>query len=274
MPTTTSATSTPTGREAMARIAREGVLISGGARAVLLQVAHPGVGRGVAEHSNFAERPLDRLRTTLTYLYAVSLGTPEEAARVSRIVNAVHRRVRGADYSADDADLQLWVAATLYDTAITIYERLRGPLPPDVAEDTYQQYASLATSLRVPPGMWPANRAAFAEYWTHLIDTVEVTGYARDVARDLLYPTKPPLALRAGMPLNRFLTTAWLPSRLRAEYGLSWDARRQRRYELLMDIGACIYPLIPQVLRYAPSSYYLRDMRRRLAVHTAVIRSH
>jgi uncharacterized protein (DUF2236 family) len=50
----------------MRLVAREGALLAGGARAILLQIAHPAVGRGVAEHSDFAGRPLDRLRATLT----------------------------------------------------------------------------------------------------------------------------------------------------------------------------------------------------------------
>ncbi|WP_327063412.1 MULTISPECIES: oxygenase MpaB family protein [unclassified Leifsonia] len=39
------------------RFAGDGVLIAGGARAILLQLAYPPVGRGVVEHSDFAGRP-------------------------------------------------------------------------------------------------------------------------------------------------------------------------------------------------------------------------
>ena len=40
------------------RVAREGLLLAGGGRATLLQVAHPGVAHGVYDHSDFADRPL------------------------------------------------------------------------------------------------------------------------------------------------------------------------------------------------------------------------
>lgn len=252
-------------RALLARMAPEGILVSGGLRAILLQIAHPGVGAGVAAHSNFSERPLDRLRTTLTYVYAISVGTPQEAEQVSRIVNAVHKRVRGHGYSADDPELQLWVAATLYDTGSMVYERIFGPLPEDEAEEAYQQHALLATSLRVPRDMWPADRAAFADYWQKTVDTIEVTEDALRVAADLLYPRNVPVAMRAGMPLMRFLTTAWLPPRLRTAYGLEWGAGRQRAYERLMDLAALTYPRTPRIIRHAPAAYYLRDMRRRLA---------
>ena len=249
----------------MRRVAREGALLAGGARAILLQVAHPGVARGVAEHSDFSTRPLDRLRATLTYVYGVTYGTPEEVRAVAAMVGEAHRPVAGAGYRASDPELQLWVAATLYDTALLVYEELFGPLEPAVADKVYEQYAVLGTALQVPARLWPADRAAFRAYWQHMLDTVEVSDDARRVARDLLHPGSAPLALKAAMPLNRFLTAAWLPDRIRDGFGLHWDREQQRRYDLLMKLGAPIYRRVPVPLREAPKTYFLRDMRRRLA---------
>lgn len=254
---------------ALGRVAREGILIGGGARAILLQVAHPAIARGVAEHSDFARHPMDRLHATLRYVYAISLGTPEQAAWVADTVNAAHRSVRGPGYRADDPALQLWVGATLYDTAMLIYQRIFGPLPGDVADAAYRQYARLATALRMPPEMWPPDRAAFADYWQHMLDTVRVGDDARRAAHDLLHPTTVPRAVRAAMPLNRFLTAAWLPPRLRAAYGLRWDALRQRRYEALMTLTAISYPRVPGWLREAPARSYLRRLHRRMEAERA-----
>ena len=75
-----------------------------------------------------------------------------------------------------------------------------------------------------------------------MIGTLQVSADAQAVARDLLHPPSAPLALRAAMPLNRFLTAAWLPDRIRQDYGISWDEAQQRRYELLMKLGATVYP--------------------------------
>jgi uncharacterized protein (DUF2236 family) len=229
-----------------------------------LQVAHSAVGRGVAEHSDFSYRPLDRLRATLTYVYAVTFGTPEEIKAVSAQVTSAHRPVTGAGYRASDPELQLWVAATLYDTAVLLYEELFGPLEPARADRVYEQYAVLGTALQVPSGLWPADRAAFRAYWDHMVETIEVTDEARRVARELLAAEHAPLFLRAAMPFNRFLTTAWLPDRIRAEYGLTWDARRQRAYDFGRTVGAPLYRLVPVPIREAPKTFYLRDMRKRL----------
>jgi len=249
----------------MRMVAREGVLLAGGARAILLQVAHPAVGRGVAEHSDFAYRPLDRLRSTLTYVYCVTFGTPAEIRAVATQVTAAHRPVTGTGYRASDPQLQLWVAATLYDTAVLLYEELFGPLAPDTADKVYEQYSVLGTALQVPAGLWPADRGAFGEYWNHMIETLEVSDDARRVARDLLSAEHAPLWLKAAMPLNRFLTAAWLPERMRAQYGLAWDSGAQRRYDLLRTVGAPAYRLVPVPIREAPKTWYLRDMRKRLS---------
>ena len=75
----------------MQEVAGEGIPLAGGAAAILLQVADPRVAAGVARHSDFAERPLDRLHGTLTYLYVLAYGTEEEQHRVARRVGQAHR---------------------------------------------------------------------------------------------------------------------------------------------------------------------------------------
>jgi len=248
----------------MRTVAREGALLAGGARAILLQVAHPAVGRGVAEHSDFTARPLDRLRATLTYVYCVTFGTPEEIALLSAQVTAAHRAVAGAGYRATDPELQLWVAATLYDTAVLVYEQLFGALAPDVADRVYEQYAVLGTALQVPAGAWPGDREAFRRYWREMVGNLAVSDDSRRIARDLLSAANAPLALKAAVPLNRFLTAAWLPDQIRRQYGLAWSPRDQQAYDLLIRVGRPLYRLLPVPLREAPKTYYLREMRRQV----------
>ncbi|WP_396230955.1 oxygenase MpaB family protein, partial [Frankia sp. EI5c] len=170
------------------RVVREGSLLAGGGCAVLLQVSNPGVGLGVHEHSDFAYRPVDRLRTTMTYIYAVVFGTREEAERVGRIVSAMHRKVTGPTYSANDPELQVWVNATLYHTGMRLHRALFGPLPEAQADEVYQQYRVLATTIGTPEGAWPANRTEFDAYWDLMIKSLRVNDEARFLARQLLEP--------------------------------------------------------------------------------------
>src|SRR2546423_15309053 len=110
----------------MRAVAREGALLAGGARAILLQVAHPAVGRGVAEHSDFAYRPLDRLRAPLTYVYCVTFGTPEEIEAGSAQGTTAHRGVPGGGDRAPPPGLPLWGAAPPDDTARVLSRELFG----------------------------------------------------------------------------------------------------------------------------------------------------
>lgn len=250
-------------------IGAEGIMLAGGARAILLQIAHPAVGRGVAEHSTFADHPIERLRATMTYVYAAVYGSPEQAAEVRRRVNKAHARVRSTDaaessgpaYNAYDPELQLWVAATLYQTAATLDQAIFGPLDEDPAERLYARYAVLGTMLQMPAGLWPANRREFARYWQQQLEHLEVTDAARTVAHDLLHPANAPLWLRPLMPTARLVTTGLLPPALRGEFGLDFGRARQRRYSRLLRTAAVVYPRLPRRLRHGLKTHYLGQLK-------------
>lgn len=272
------------------KISQEAIILGGGAAAILLQVANPAVGAGVHEHSNFAHRVPDRLRSTMTYIYCMSFGTPPEKQRLADMITRVHAGVRGtlaaADaegpgpdpqegrraYSAQDPRLQLWVAATLYATAIDLYPRVFGPGA--IADDAeheriYAEYAVLACALQVPPGLWPRTRADFWRYWDREVaERLVVTAPARAVARDLLSLPQAPWYLRLFLPAVRVVTAEWLPPRLREGYGLR---RRPAAYRLLERAVRAVYPALPTRVRTWPVRYYLGDMRRRMAKNHAIV---
>lgn len=253
------------------KIVKEFVLLATGGVAILLQVANPGVGAGVDENSNFAYRPVDRLRTTMTYVYCMAFGTPQERATIIEMVHRAHVPVRGADYTADDPDLQLWVAATLYACGLDIYEKLFGKLDPVEAEEVYKEYSVLATSLRVPEGMWPKTRKDFWAYWDEKIATLQITDHAKSVANDLLFNNHGPLWVRANLPLIRVLSTEWLPPRMRTEYGLKSTKTKRAVYRMTMGVGRTVVPILPAYLREWPKNYYLKDMRKRMKKMQQVI---
>jgi uncharacterized protein (DUF2236 family) len=242
---------------AVARYASDGVLIAGGARAILLQVADPAVATGVARHSDFAHRPVERLRNTLTFAYAVVLGTPDDAARVASFVNSVHVPVN----RADDGSLQLWVAATLYDTAVRVHDRVFGPCSDELADELYVAYSALGTSLQMPASLWPADRAAFADYWNARVASLTVTANAKQIAHDLFAPVTAPAWLRAGLPIGRILTADLLPASVRAAYGIHWTRRDERRAQRGWMLLKFVVAVTPQRFRSWPSRHYLKRLR-------------
>lgn len=249
-------------------VAAEVLPLVGGGRALLLQVALPPVGRGVVEHSDFAERVMDRLHATMTFMCAAVFASPEEFAVVRRQVNRAHAPVRAEAsgdapaYNAYDPQLQLWVAATLYRTMVELHETVFGPLSDDERERVYREYTRLGANLQVPPSSWPPTRAAFEEYWSSMLGRLSVDDDVRALAGQILYPRNVPWWMRLLLPDARLVTAGLLPESVREEYRLPWDAERQSRYERWMRRLARWYPRVPARLRHATRDAYLRRVRR------------
>src|SRR5258708_18894880 len=124
------------------KVLREPLLILGGARALLLQAAHPHVAQGAIDHSSYATDPFGRLMRTTDWAGAVAFVTTAEAEAAAGRVNRMHRKVSGtlprrhgsrkvqagSTYAAMDADLLLWVHATFVDTLLVAHDRRVGGL--------------------------------------------------------------------------------------------------------------------------------------------------
>jgi uncharacterized protein (DUF2236 family) len=63
--------------------------------AVLLQIAHPGVGKGVGLHSNFAHRLIERHENTVMYIYIMTYGSEEQKTKMKKFVDKRHKYVSG-----------------------------------------------------------------------------------------------------------------------------------------------------------------------------------
>jgi len=239
------------------RFSRDGTLLLGAGYAILMQTANPVIGTAVAVHSDFAHKPLDRLNNTLTFVYGVILGTPAEAAQVARFTRRAHARIP----EANDPDYQLWVAATLYRTAVRVYERVHRALSPDDAQAVLTTYSVLGTALEVPVGRWPATTAAFDEYWTDAVAALEVGPPARQVAHDLFHPVTAPRSMRAALPLMSLLTADLLGDELRQAYGMPWSRHRARRASAAWAVIRALVWILPAHVLAAPSRHYLARLR-------------
>ena len=233
--------------------AADGVLVLGGAAAILLQLADPVVARAVAQHSSFATDPMRRLRNTLSYVYAIGLGTEHQQRLVAGFVNARHRGIPGAQ----ESEHQLWVAATLHEVGRNLHEQVHGPLAPHVADAIYAANARLGTLLQLPDGAWPASRTAFAHYWEDAVGSLEVTDVARATAHELLHSRAIPRWTRPAMPLVRTVTAGLLPESVRAAYGLP---HHPRRYRMAIGFARVLVRVTPRRLRELPSRRLLAGL--------------
>jgi len=244
-------------RVTLASINREAYIYFGAGATVAWQMAMPGVGRGVANHCAALERPLARLRATMAYAYAVSLGTDAQRAATARHVNRAHVPVKGPGYSAFDRDLQLWVAATLYRGALDVYHLFEGPVPPADRESLYRQAWRFGSTLQVEDSQWPPDVAAFDRWWEEQVPQLSVDKQVRGYMHAVLDGGHAPWYLRPAMPLQRFVTRGLLPPQLREMFGLEWTARDERRWQQFRRWAPRLYWTAPRVLRHLPAKYYL-----------------
>jgi uncharacterized protein (DUF2236 family) len=256
----------------LADIIEESMLLLGAGSTVLYQLALQGVGRGVAEHSTTLTRPVDRLRTTLTYVYVMTQGTQEERDAVARMVNRMHAPVRGEGYTAFDRDLQLWVAATLAHNGIFIHEKVYGPMSLASKERIYRDSQVFGTALQVKPEDWPATYDDFEKYWDHVLATqLSSEPLVRDYVRKLLSSKGQPWFLRPGNGLQTLMTKGNLPAEVRDLLGLTWSWREQKLYDLFWSVHNVVYPVLPEFVRRAHARLVLHDFRRRMRTGKRVI---
>lgn len=233
------------------RVNGERVLLLGGGRALLMQLAHPSVAQGVAEHSDFQRDPFARLRGTLDAVFTIVFGTADEASQVAASVRAVHTRVTGPGYNANDPALLLWVHATLVDTALRMYTRFVGGLSADEAEEYYQQSKLVAALLGCPESAQPADLAEFREYVRSMVGSLVVGDQARALAREVLHP-RAPRVVEPAFEVARQLTVGLLPPPLRAGYGLRWDGPRAAVLDAAARSSRLVLPRLPGFVRRGP----------------------
>lgn len=259
------------------RVNREGVLLLGGGRALILQVAHPLVAAGVAAYSSYREDPWGRLYRTLDITTRIVFGGTETAAEASGQLERMHSRVKGettesagrypagTPYEASDPELLMWVHATLVDTSLLVYDRYVRPLSLAERRAYYEEQKTLGEAFGVPREHQPATYAEFNEYFDSMLesDRIAVTDALRDVVDATLRPELPFVARPLTEAVN-LATAGLLPERLRAELGLPWGPHRERLLAASRAMLRRTLPLMPSLLREFPPARSA-DRRARLA---------
>jgi uncharacterized protein (DUF2236 family) len=236
------------------RVNRENVLLLGGGRALLMQLAHPKVAAGVDEHSDFRSDPIRRLRRTIRMTMAIVFGDRETALSAARSVNQVHANVRGRDYRALDPDLLLWVHATLADTALVTYETFVQRLHHRERETFYEEFKLLGELLGIPRDRFPEAYGDFEAYLEKMMSSegpVQVDGRAQELAAQILRPPLRLLPRPAMLPLN-VVTTGLMPPSLREQYRLPWGPGEQRAYRLAVAVLPKVIAITPPLIRVWP----------------------
>lgn len=240
------------------RVISESVLLLGGPRALLLQLAHPKVAAGVAEHSDFKADPFGRLRRTLDAMYTIAFRSPTAAERTLAALRRVHGQVTGTlgdgeDYAANDPELLHWVHATLVDTVLAVEQRYLGLLDPEERAQYYRESKRMAAAFGIPEGLVPIDLRTFREYMDQRFRTLEVSDTARDLSRAIVHPRVPLVPGVVWEPI-RLVTIDLLPRPLREGYGLAWDAPRKGLVRFSQAGSRLVLPRIPRPIRNFPNT--------------------
>ncbi|HEX2225614.1 MAG TPA: oxygenase MpaB family protein, partial [Candidatus Binatia bacterium] len=187
-----------------------------------MQIAHPKVAAGVAQHSHFKDDPMSRLRRTMDAMWSITFDETAAARASLERITAVHSKVRGvvapgeisfsaSPYDASDPELLLWVHATLIDSGMLAYHCFAKPLSSNDAEQYYDDSKVFARLFQIPESIIPPTLAEFQQYMNAMItgDRIAVGATARSLARDILYPS--PWFMKPGGPMFRLVTAGLLP---------------------------------------------------------------
>jgi uncharacterized protein (DUF2236 family) len=252
------------------KLHQEVVLLAGWGRAILLQLAHPLVAQGVADHSEFAEDSwgrVRRLRRTLAAMLALTFGTPDESAGAAAAINRIHDRVHGrlaepagrfatsARYSAHDPALLAWVHATLVDTFLITYERFVAPLTQAERDRYCREAGSKAALLGIPAHMLPSTTASLGAYMDGMLEggDIVVTDTARAIAGEIL-SFGLPRSVRPLVALARLPVVGLLPPAVREGYGFAWTRGHEWALSTLAAGTRHGLPLLPPLLRCWPAA--------------------
>jgi uncharacterized protein (DUF2236 family) len=241
-------------------IDREAATFLGAGRALLLQLAHPWVAAGIAEHSHTLADPVGRFHRTFQIVFGMVFGTVDGALAVARRLHRRHAAVcgtmpatvgpfpAGSAYAANDLAALTWVHATLTETALTIHDLVRPPLTVVERERYWAECRLFAALFGIPTGVLPSGWAGFAAYNAvmHASPTLTVSPAAREIAAKLLRDGA--VWLRAP-GWYEALTAHLLPEPVRDGFGLRYGTAQRRTAERVIAAARALYPALPARVR-------------------------
>jgi uncharacterized protein (DUF2236 family) len=212
------------------RVIGHPVSIVGGLRSLIVQSLHPLAMAGVAQHSDYRRRPLDRLRRTSHYVAATTFGDRDTAEAAAARVRAIHKRVRGTDpvtgkpYSADDPDTQLWVHCVEWHSFLAAYRAYATSRLSRDDEDRYiAEGAPIAALLGVPEESVPKTVDEMRAYFGAVRAELCVSDSSRDAIGFVVNPplTRELLPLQVPLRITAAAAVAIVPRDLRRLAGIA-----------------------------------------------------
>lgn len=220
-----------------------------GARAALLQLAHPKIAAAIAEHSYVEGDPYERVRRTGEAMATVAFGSSSDRATTLAALASIHGSVCGAlptgeRYEARDPALKFFVIATLTDSHLVVEQRYARVLTYAERSELYSERLRLADAFGIPSSFVPGDLDAFREYMSEVLPALQVGDVARRVGSLVLDPTYIRLP-RAAIPAYRLILADLLPREIRSGYGLE---DHPKLFRVLRAGSRTVLPFLPRRL--------------------------
>ena len=234
------------------QVHREVTVLFGGARALLMQAAHPLVVAGATQTGMYERNPWRRLQRTLILTYTITFGTKAEAHEAAERINDVHTRINGIDpvtglrYDALDPELLLYVHACLEDSAL-LFEQLTVGRLDDAGRQRFHEEQMLAAELLLVPREIIPPSVPELRRWLDGVERsgiLQVTEGARRVA-DLFLEPPEEAEWRPILKGVARLAFATLPKDVRAMYGFDVGPLKERAARGTLTATRYLRPLLP-----------------------------
>ena len=220
-----------------------------GLAAGILQLMHPGLGAGVAQHSAFFTEPWDRIERSMPEILGVVYDGPE-AEVTGRRVRDHHRRIKGVDeqgrrYNALSPETFWWAHATFQFAVEQVADRFdTRRLGPEDRERLYREGVEWYRRYGVSTRPVPRDRAAWGVTWDRYCDEVLELTPAAERAVDMALHDKisdlpglpgwsAPIQREVLTPLLKLTAIGGLPSRVRRRFDIPWSAREAAELKVL-----------------------------------------
>ncbi|MFD9497837.1 oxygenase MpaB family protein [Streptomyces sp. NPDC060035] len=234
---------------------------------LLLQVAHPVVGAGVEDHSDFRAEPWQRLWRTVSSLHTVIYGGQAAATAEGARLRRVHKPMKGTDnqgrrYHALNPEAYHWVHATLVRGAYDGHRIFGKGFSAEETEVYYRGMRDVGRIWGLGDHHLPPDWEAFCAYYDEMVgERLELNQSVLDVLNELRSPQKPPVRWLPGAlwrPVGAkaahyalLVTVGTLPPVLRERLGLDWSPRQERSLRRFARLVRVLLRLVPPPLRLA-----------------------
>jgi uncharacterized protein (DUF2236 family) len=240
-----------------------------GLSAGILQLMHPAIGAGVAEHSAFFEDPWDRILRSIPQILGVVYDPEPEA--LGHRVRDYHRTIKGVDHRGRPynalAPATFWFAHATFQHAVKQmvdrfdHHRLTASERDGLYLDGVEWYRRYGVSMRPVPTGYAAFRIEWQRQCGEVLEMTPAAERAVDIAlhagsQDL--PFLPlwtrPLQPLVVSPVLRLTAIGGLPGAVRKRFAIPWRPDEEAEYRVLQLAVREGWRFVLPGLRYGPTA--------------------